>query len=243
MTRVSLHSTLKKLLNLLNFNRFFHYSLKFAIVVSGLWLSQNVLAAAHIEVVALFESKAMLLIDDERTLLKVGETTANGVKLISADAKSAVIEQDGERRRYLLGSTVRSSGNSQNSTNTDTQIIRVYRGIDNFFKTVGSINGYPINFLVDTGASVIAINSSDAKRLGINYRLDGKQTKITTASGVEDAFGVNLDRVSIAGVTIHNVRGVVLEGTLPATPLLGMSYLSRFDIKNDGQVMTLIRKF
>lgn len=240
MIKDSLHNTLKRPLNLLKISRFFHFSLIFAIVSLGLCFTSQTFAAIHIEVVALFENKAMLLIDNERKLVAVGHTTEEGITLISADAKSAIIEHNGERRRYVLGGLIRPSNNENSDTK---QSILVYRGNDNLFRTVGSINGYPINFLVDTGASVIAINSIEAKRLGVNYRLTGKPTRVTTASGVEDAYFVNLDRVSIAGITLHNLQGVVIEGASPDTPLLGMSFLSRFDIKNDGQVMTLIRKY
>ena len=111
------------------------------------------------------------------------------------------------------------------------------------FRTVGSMNGYPVNFLVDTGASSIAMSSEQAKRLGINYKLNGKPTWVSTASGVEKAVTVNIDKVTISGVTIRSVEGLVIEGSEPSTPLLGMSYLNRFKIINDGNLMRLKRKY
>ena len=96
---------------------------------------------------------------------------------------------------------------------------------------------------MDTGASSIAMSSEQAKRLGINYKLDGQPTWVSTASGVERAVTVNIDKVTISGITIRSVEGLVIEGSEPSTPLLGMSYLNRFSIINDGNLMRLKRKY
>ena len=213
--------------------------LYFAIVLT-LTISMTVSAAVHLEVVALFGDKVLLLVDNKKVLLSVGETSEQGITLISADAKQAVIEVDGVRKNYSLGNSVRFSPDKSSQTKQD---ITVYRDHNNLFTTVGSINGFPVNMLVDTGASAVAINSIDAKRFGINYRLDGELTSVTTASGVENAYLVRLDKVTIGTITLHAIQGLVIEGPQPDTPLLGMSFLSRFDIINNGQVMTLKRKF
>ena len=240
MIKVSSHSTLRVAHKLLIFCKFFQNFSIFAIVFSLTWPATIWSAVEHVEVVALFENKAVLLIDEDRVLLSVGETTKHGITLISADAKGAVVEIEGKKHRYTLGGLVRSSPNEH--ANTEKKIY-VYRGPDNLFRTTGSINGYPVNFLVDTGASSIAISSQEARRLGINYRLSGKPIWISTASGTEPGFRVVMDRVSIAGITLRSVQGLVIEGAEPSTPLLGMSYLNRFEITNDGQVMTLRQKY
>ena len=226
--------------NSLYLRNIFPYTLFFAIVFLLASISERSWSAPHIEVIALFENKAMLHIDTEQVLVSVGESTKHGITLISADAYGAEIEVEGVRRRYLLGNVVRNTDASENKQ--DPEII-VYRGIDTMFRTVGSMNGYPVNFLVDTGASSIAISSQEAKRLGINYKLDGKPTWVSTASGVERAVTVLIDQVTISGITIRSVEGLVIEGTEPSTPLLGMSYLNRFKIINDGDLMRLKRKY
>ena len=240
MIKVNLHNTLRKHHNLLIISNIFQFSSVFAIVFLLAWSTTSWAAVPHIEVVALFENKAMLLINKERILVSVGETTEHGVLLISADAKGAVIAIEGKTRRVTLGGLVRPL---ENGASEDDEKIYVYRGPDNLFRTIGSINGYPVNFLVDTGASSIALSSQEAKRLGINYRLTGKPTLISTASGTENGFRVVIDRVTIEGTTLHSIAGLVLEGAEPSTPLLGMSYLNRFEIINSGQVMTLKKKY
>ena len=240
MIKVPSHNTLRKTSNSLFSGNIFHYYLIFAIVFTFVSAATKVDAAPHIEVIALFENKAMLHIDKDKVLVSIGEITKHGVMLVSADAHGAVIEVDGVRRTYLLGNVVRNTDASENKTEPE---ILVYQGTDTMFRTTGSMNGYPVNFLVDTGASSIAMSSEQAKRLGINYKLNGKPTWVSTASGVERAITVNIDRVTISGITIRSVEGLVIEGSEPSTPLLGMSYLNRFKIINDGNLMRLKRKY
>ena len=239
MTKVNSRSILKIPRNLLFFNKIYYYSKLFGIVIILNCQAVVGQSALHIEVIALFENKAMLHINNEQILVKAGESTKHGVTLISANAKSAEIEVNGIRRQYTLGNTVRIS--TQEATE-DNDII-VYRGPDTMYRTTGSMNGFPVNFLVDTGASSIAMSSVEAKRLGINYKLDGKPALVATASGTERAMRVIIDRVTIDGVTIRSVDGLVIEGSEPSTPLLGMSYLNRFKIINDGNLMRLKRKY
>ena len=240
MIKVLSHNTLRRARNLLYFGNIFQYYLAFGIVFILVGAATKAHAAPHIEVIALFENKAMLHIDKDQVLISIGEVTKHGVMLISADAHGAVLEIDGVRRKYLLGNVVRNTNAGENKTESE---ILVYQGADTMFRTTGSMNGYPVNFLVDTGASSVAMSSEQAKRLGINYKLDGKPTWVSTASGVERAVAVSIDRVTISGITIRSVEGLVIEGSQPSTPLLGMSYLNRFKIINDGNLMRLKRKY
>ena len=208
-----------------------------------IWLSLPIfsgelLAAANIEVMALFKDKAMIMIDNDQYLLKAGEPGKLGVQLIKATSKYAVLEIDGKQSKYLLGNLVQS-----NYAQQEKKKFLVYKGGNGLFKTTGSINGFTVDFLVDTGANVIALNSSLARRLGIEYKLIGDTTYVNTASGTEPAYSVNLDKVKVGEIMLRNVRAVVIEGGNPVTPLLGMSFLGRLNIINEGQVMQLEQKF
>lgn len=226
-----------------NSDNLFIYIKLFAIFTLVVWASaipKTVISAVStIEVVALFEDKAMVIIDGKRQLLNVGEQAAGGAKLVKATARSAIFEIDGKRREYPLGQLVRQGPERDN----EKKQIRIYRDTHDLYHTTGSINGFPVNFLVDTGASSIAISSVQAKRLGVNYKLKGKPTWVSTASGTEAAYQVTLDRVTLGDVTLRSIEGLVIEGSSPDTPLLGMSYLSRFNIYNTGRVMVLEKKY
>ncbi|HEY9198081.1 MAG TPA: TIGR02281 family clan AA aspartic protease [Gammaproteobacteria bacterium] len=196
-------------------------------------------SAADIEVVALFRDQAVLSIDGARHKLSPGERTPEGVRLVSTDGTGAVLEVDGQERRYPLGSRIQS-GYQQAARGEQVQI---FRNGDGMFSTVGSINGLPVNFLVDTGATSVAMNAAQARRLGIDFRVAGDRGEVVTASRVEPAFRVMLDSVKVGAIQLRNVEAVVIDGPQPQQTLLGMSFLGRLEMQNDGQRLLLRRKY
>jgi aspartyl protease family protein len=111
------------------------------------------------------------------------------------------------------------------------------------FKTVGSINGLPVGFLVDTGATAVAMNADEARRLGIDFRVEGESTWVATASAVSRAFSVTLARVKVGDIELHNVGAIVLDGPQPRDVLLGMTFLQRLEMHNQGDHLTLRKKY
>ena len=107
----------------------------------------------------------------------------------------------------------------------------------------GSINRFPVSFVIDTGASAVSMNSNIAKRLGIDYKLTGKKGISYTASGKDEIYIVNLNRVRVGNIELRNIRGVVHEGDFPVTALLGMSFLGKLDMKREGRIMELEKKY
>ena len=199
----------------------------------------SVHAVEKIEVQGLFSNKAVLMIDGNRHILAVGKTSPEGVKVISANSRGAVLEVNGKQGEYLLGNTstlntVFSKRKSQKET--------VYLNSGGMYKTFGSINGRSVNFLIDTGASAIAMNSDQAKNLGIQYDRVGTPTKISTASGFVKGYRIRLKSVTVGGITEKNVAAMVIDGKHPGPILLGMTFLSRLDIEHGGNAMTLIQK-
>lgn len=201
-------------------------------------LLNPVLAATDVRVVALFSERAMLLIDGKQHLMRPGETSPEGVTLISANSETAVIEVDGREVTARLDGRV-----SARKRTAQTKEVQVRRNPAGMYSTVGSINGLPVPFLVDTGATQIAMNSAQARRLGIDYRVIGKRSAVTTASGREPAWLVMLDTVKVGDLKLLNVSGIVIEGEQPEVTLLGMSFLGRLEITNSGHLMTLRQKY
>jgi aspartyl protease family protein len=195
-------------------------------------------AAGDVRVVGLFSGRAVLLVDGQQRLLKPGQTSPEGVRLISATSEEAVLLIDGQEVTARLDGRV-----SARKRTPEINEVQVWRDTAGMYTTVGSINGLPVTFLVDTGATAVAMNANQAKRLGIDYRVIGRQSGVTTASGVERAWAVTLDTVKVGDLELHNVGAVVLEGSHPATTLLGMTFLGRLEINNDGRLMTLRKKY
>ena len=195
-------------------------------------------AAPDVRVVGLFKNRAVVIIEGRQRVLRVGQTSPEGVKLVAADSESALLAYEGEEFKGMLDGRV-----STRSKPPATEEVQIWRNSQGMYATAGSINGLPVSLLVDTGASQVAMNAAQARRLGIDYRVIGRPAAITTASRLEPAWAVTLDSVKVGDIELSNVEGVVLEGAQPQTVLLGMSYLGRLDIRNDGRLMTLQRKY
>lgn len=209
------------------------YWLRISLV--ALWLLPAIAAAApRLSVVALFNGKAMVEIDGRRHLLAVGQTTPEGVRLISASTKAAVLEVDGQRQTLGLSSSV--GGRYAAPSRREVHVSRDPRGV---FTTAGSVNGVPVSFLVDTGATAVVLNANDATRAGIDYQRQGVRVGVRTASGSTSGYEVALGRVSVGDISLSGVRAVVLEGDSPAMPLLGMSFLGRLKMRHEGALLVL----
>lgn len=194
--------------------------------------------AIDIVVMGLFRNKAIVRIDGKQHVLKPGKASPEGVLLISSNSDEALLEFEGSRRPYRLGSHISTSFKRDEHPS-----VSIYRNERGMFTTVGSINGFPVNFLVDTGASSVAMNRKEADRLGIDYHLYGKPIGISTASGFERGWQVHLDRVQVGEVELHNVEGTVIDAISSPGILLGMSFLGRLEINNTNQSMELKKKY
>lgn len=201
-------------------------------------LSMNVFAVDKITVNGLFSGKAIVTIDGKQRILKVGKPGPEGVKLISANSREAVIEIDGEQKTYTLGTHIGSSFKEPARGKTVT--IAPDRG--GMYEVNGSINDFQVKFLVDTGASSVSMNSNHARRIGIDYKMEGREGLSETASGLSKIYIVNLDSVMVGGITIHDVEAAVHGGDFPRTILLGNSFLSRVKMIREGQMLLLEEK-
>jgi len=199
-----------------------------------------VLAIDTIQVLALFKGKAVIKVDDERYTLSIGDTSPEGVKLVTADSEKAVLEVNGLKKSYPLGNAM-SIGTKFRVP--EEKMVQAFADSRGMYHIQGSINGYTMRFLVDTGATVIAMNEVQGKRLGIDYKLSGKQIFVSTASGVSKAYGVNLDVVKIGEIKINNVQAVIIEGGFPTEVLLGMSFLGRVQIEREGNLMRMKKRY
>jgi aspartyl protease family protein len=201
-------------------------------------LSATPVHAVDVNVVGLFSDKALVEIDGSRArVLHAGQTTQEGVKLISAGSDGAVFEIDGKRRTLQMGQSV-----SANYTSGRKPTVTLVADSKGHFVTGGSINGASTQFLVDTGATTVSMSAAEARRLGIRY-LSGQAISASTAAGVVAAYRVTLNSVRVGDITLNQVDGMVLEGPGMPVTLLGMSFLSRVEMKREGSTMTLIKQY
>jgi aspartyl protease family protein len=100
----------------------------------------------------------------------------------------------------------------------------------------GSINGATVTFLLDTGATSVALPLELAQRLALPMRAGGMSK---TANGLVQTWSTRLDSVSLGGLTARNVRAVVMPNMPGDEVLLGMNYLKRFEMIQRGNTLTL----
>jgi aspartyl protease family protein len=161
--------------------------------------------------------------------LRVGETSPEGVRLLEIRGSAAVMQVDGRPLMLGLGQ----------ATQLETTLQADRHGQ---FTTLALVNGVQVPAVIDTGATHVALNMTQASRMGIDLR-SAKRIVSHTANGPSPAYAVTLGSVQVGDIVLRNVPGTVVEGgerTLPIV-LIGMSFLQHVEMRRSGAVMTLTR--
>lgn len=204
-------------------------------LVAGLLGFSLPLAAQDILVLGLFKDMVIFQVDEVKRKLRLGETSPEGIRLISATSEAAVLEIDGRRQTYTLGVHPSTRSFAREKPVTEARIW-ANKGM---YVTSGLINGTPVSLLVDTGATWVAMNTEHAKRLGINYRYEGTPSTASTAGGVVRTYAIKLKSVKVGEIELQDIDAAVVEGNGPQTILLGMSFLNRVKMQREGRLLLL----
>ncbi|MGQ7956190.1 retropepsin-like aspartic protease family protein [Pseudomonas sp. SP16.1] len=194
-------------------------------------------AVSQVQVVGLFPGAAVLNVDGQRKLVRVGQSGPGGVQVVSVDKQGAVLRVEGVERAYPL-----SREYSTGFAEPVKKRLSIAKGVGGHYWVAGSVNGQSVQFLVDTGATSVALNDAHARRLGIDYRVKGRPLQVNTASGIARGWQVNLDRVKVGELEVLGVEAVVLEGGAPHDALLGMSFLGRVGWREEQGMLVLESK-
>ena len=213
-------------------------SLSALLLGAGLAVASLASAATEVRVVGLFANAAVVNIDGQRHMLRVGKPPVNGVELIAADSQTATLRVDGQTRQFGLQREY-----TEGFAQSERQQVSIPRGEGGHFLVAGSINGQTVSFMVDTGATSVSMSSVQARRLGIDYALSGTPVRAATASSAVDGYQVTLARVKVGDIELSNVQALVLEGRFPLEVLLGMSWLSRVRMDEQDNLLLLERKY
>ncbi len=207
-----------------------HFTLACLACLSSVALAQEVGLAG------VMGSKALLMINGAPPRAVPVGSTVDGIKVLSVQGDQAVIEMGGRKRPLRVGQHavgLASDGASE-------KIVLTADG-QGHFVTLGTINGASVRFLVDTGASMISLGASDARRMGLDFNR-GQKGFSQTANGQTMISVVKLDSVRVGGVTLHQVDAAIHQHDLPIA-LLGMSFLNRMEMQRDGSTMTLKKRY
>lgn len=191
-----------------------------------------------LHIVGLFKGKAVVEVNGKHRVLNVGTTSPEGLRLIASDSQAAVIEMDGEPVTYALGGHIGNRFTKAAAKAT----VRILPDAAGMYSSDGYINGLPVHFMVDTGATLIAMNRNEARRLGIEFRISGTEGRSATASRIARTFHVMLKKVRVGDIDLHDVPASVLDGDFPVQTLLGNSFLNRVNLMRDGAVLELRKK-
>ncbi len=176
---------------------------------------------------------ALLIIDGQPRTVEVG-AAVQGVRLIAIEDGRAVIEYGGRRETLTLGA---APGRVLSQGAAPSRQIVLPAGPGGHFTTLGTINDHVTSFLVDTGATSISIGQIEADKLGLRY-LYGRRIVTQTANGVVPAYQIQVASVRIGTVEVRDVEAIVVPGQMSHV-LLGNSFLNRFQMRRENDVMTL----
>ena len=186
-------------------------------------------AAATVFVMSVGNNQAQIIVDNRVVrVLRVGETSPEGVKLLEIRGAAAVLQVNGRPIALAIGQ----------STVAETVLQADARGQ---FVVNAVINGVAMRGMLDTGATHVSMNLDQARRLGLDLRYAPRGV-VQTANGAVPAYLVNLASVQVGDIVLHNVTGSVLEsGASNPDVLVGMSFLKQVDMRRSGSTMTLSR--
>jgi len=184
-------------------------------------------------------SRAILIVDGSAPkTVAVGETF-QGVKLLSLAPEQATVEAGGKRVALRMDQPV-SIGGSGGGSGGGTRIV-LPASSGGHFMTQGAINGRSVNFMLDTGATTVALSAADAQRIGLDFS-QGQPVRMSTANGIAQGWRVRLSSVRVGDVEVYDVEAIVSQQPMPYV-LLGNSFISRFSMRRDADQMVLEKRF
>jgi aspartyl protease family protein len=206
----------------------------------GLALVAGAAPAQSVALSGMLGNKALLMVDASAPHGVAPGDTYQGVNVVSTSGDQAVVEIRGRRQTLRVGDAPASFGGA-GAAAASGRTITIAAGSDGHFTAAGSINGRPVQFMVDTGASVVGMSVSEAERVGLNYQA-GQAVRMGTANGVTQGWRVRLDSVRVGDVEVAGVDAVVMPQPMTYV-LLGNSFLARFQMRRKNDMMTLQRRY
>lgn len=205
------------------------------LVMCGTALSAH---AQKVNLQGMLGRKALIMVDGSAPKSVAPGETHQGVTVISTVGDQAVLEIKGQRHTVRVGESPASVGGTGPPRGNKIVLTADSGG---HFMTQGSINGRSVMFMVDTGATAIALDAAQAQSMGINFR-KGRQIQLGTANGITPGWVVKLSSVRIGDVEVHEIDAIVVQQAMPIV-LLGNSFLTRFQMRRENDMMVLERRY
>ncbi|MBU0745626.1 MAG: retroviral-like aspartic protease family protein [Gammaproteobacteria bacterium] len=201
-----------------------------------LWLAPHAANAQAVALAGMLGSKALLVVDANPPKAVGAGDEYQGVKVIALSKEEVTIEVNGARRTLRLGEAPVSVG-ARGGSGKRVILMSDSRG---HFVNSGTINGRVMQYMVDTGASTIAIGRADADRMGLNYQ-GAEPVRMNTANGVAQGWRIKLDSVRLGDVEVLGVEAIITPQPMPYV-LLGNSFLTQFQMTRINDQMVLEKR-
>lgn len=201
--------------------------------------------AQSVTLAGMMGSKALVIVDGKPPKSVGAGESHLGVKVLSTQGDSAVIEVAGRKHTLRVGDAPASVGAGGGSNSSGTAAngnkIVMTAGSGGHFLSMGQINGHSVQLMVDTGATAVSLSTADAQRMGLNLK-GAQMVHLSTANGITQGWRVKLDSVRLGDVEVFNVDAVVSSASMPFV-LLGNSFLTRFQMTRDNDQMVLVKRY
>lgn len=184
--------------------------------------------------------KALLIVDGGFPKSVAVGDTHKGVKVVSLQGDSVVVEVAGKKMNLRVGDAPASVGSNAGLGLGGSRVV-LTAGPGGHFTSEGQINGRIVRFMVDTGATAVSMGEAEAERIGLKYQ-NGTRVQMSTANGVVQGWRMTLDSVRVGDVSVGGVDAVVSPVSMPYV-LLGNSFLNRFQMNRTNDQMVLEKRF
>ena len=192
--------------------------------------------AQDVALAGILGGKALLVVNGSAPRGVAPGESHMGVQVVSVGREDAVVDSAGGRRSLRLGEAPVRVGGS--GTGQRVVLKADARG---HFVSNGQINGRIMQYMVDTGASTVAIGRPDAQRMGLKFEEQGQSVRMNTANGVAQGWRMRLDSVRVGDVELRGVDAIVTPQPMPYV-LLGNSFLREFEMSRNGDEMMLLKR-
>ena len=192
--------------------------------------------AQDVALAGILGGKALLVVNGSAPRGVAPGESHMGVQVVSVGREDAVVDSAGGRRSLRLGEAPVRVGDS--GTGQRVVLKADARG---HFVSSGQINGRIMQYMVDTGASTVAIGRPDAQRMGLKFEEQGQSVRMNTANGVAQGWRMRLDSVRVGDVELRGVDAIVTPQPMPYV-LLGNSFLREFEMSRNGDEMMLLKR-
>lgn len=199
--------------------------------VLGLSLAPALTLAQSVSLVGCIGSQALVVIDGGAPRAMRPGQEAQGVRIVSVGEDTAVVRIGQRTEALRLGASPVSQGTPPGAPTILTA------QPDGQFVADARINGKPVRMMVDTGATLVALDRAQARALGVSL-VGASPTAVRTAGGLVSALRLNLRSIRVGSVELHDVPAVVQDAPLPIA-LLGMSFLRGLDMRHEGNLLEL----